>query len=221
MVATTFSTDPPNLVADIVRTTGTVGNWTWWAFLLTGMLTVFLYAKLWRRSGVFTDVEFYELRYSGRLAAVLRGFRAAYLEVVFNVVIMATVTPAAINIGGVMLGLSPVKVVIVAATVTMVYRAMGGLTAVLLTDLIQFTGHGRVRRGRLVRTHPARSGRARRTARARECAVRARLLTLLRDDDVAGDDAGLLFLLRWFWWRINATTELTAMIILSGIAVYF
>ncbi len=65
MVATTFSTDTPNLVADIVRSTGTVGNWTWWAFLLTGMFTVFLYAKLWRRSGVFTDVEFYELCYSG------------------------------------------------------------------------------------------------------------------------------------------------------------
>jgi Na+/proline symporter len=95
MVATTFSTDTPNLVADIVRSTGTVGNWTWWAFLLTGMLTVFLYAKLWRRSGVFTDVEFYELRYSGRLAAVLRGFRAAYLGIVFNVVVMATVTLAA------------------------------------------------------------------------------------------------------------------------------
>jgi Na+/proline symporter len=139
MVATTFSTDTPNLVADIVRSTGTVGNWTWWAFLLTGMLTVFLYAKLWRRSGVFTDVEFYELRYSGRLAAILRGFRAAYLGVVFNVIIMATVTLAAIKIGGVMLGLSPVEVVVIAASVTMVYSALGGLTGVLLTDLIQFT----------------------------------------------------------------------------------
>lgn len=139
MVATTFSTDTPNLVADIVRSTGTVGNWTWWAFLLTGMLTVFLYAKLWRRSGVFTDVEFYELRYSGRLAALLRGFRAAYLGVVFNVIIMATVTLAAIKIGGVMLGLSPLEVVLIAASVTMVYSALGGLTGVLLTDLIQFT----------------------------------------------------------------------------------
>jgi Na+/proline symporter len=139
MVATTFSTDTPNLVADIVRSTGTVGNWTWWAFLLTGMLTVFLYARLWRRSGVFTDVEFYELRYSGRLAAILRGFRAAYLGVVFNVIIMATVTLAAIKIGGVMLGLSPVEVVVIAASVTMAYSALGGLTGVLLTDLIQFT----------------------------------------------------------------------------------
>ncbi|WP_263835287.1 sodium:solute symporter family protein [Salinibacter sp.] len=138
MVATTFSTDTPNLVADIVRSTGTVGNWTWWAFLLTGMFTVFLYAKLWRRSGVFTDVEFYELRYSGRLAALLRGFRAAYLGIVFNVVIMATVTLAAIKIGGALLGLSPVEVVVVAASVTMVYSALGGLTGVLLTDLLQF-----------------------------------------------------------------------------------
>ncbi len=139
MVATTFSTDTPNLVADLVRTEGAVGNWSWWAFLLTGMLTVFLYAKLWRRSGVFTDVEFYELRYSGRLAAVLRGFRAAYLGIVFNVIVMATVTLAAIKIGGVMLGLSPVEVVVIAASVTMVYSALGGLTGVLLTDLIQFT----------------------------------------------------------------------------------
>ncbi len=138
MVATTFSTDTPNLVADIVRSDGVVGNWTWWAFLLTGMLTVFLYAKLWRRSGMFTDVEFYELRYSGRLAAFLRGFRAAYLGVVFNVIIMASVTLAAIKIGGVLLGLTPVETVVIAATVTMVYSALGGLTGVLLTDLVQF-----------------------------------------------------------------------------------
>lgn len=138
MVATTFSTDTPNLVADIVRSGGTFGNWTWWAFLLTGMLTVFLYAKLWRRSGVFTDVEFYELRYSGRLAAFLRGFRAAYLGILFNVLIMASVTLAAIKIGGVMLGLTPLETVVIAASVTMVYSALGGLTGVLLTDLVQF-----------------------------------------------------------------------------------
>ena len=138
MVATTFSTDTPNLVADIVRTGGVFGNWTWWAFLLTGMLTVFLYARLWRRSGVFTDVEFYELRYSGRLAAFLRGFRAAYLGIFFNVIIMAMVTLAAIKIGGVMLGLSPWETVLIAATVTVIYSAVGGLTGVLLTDLVQF-----------------------------------------------------------------------------------
>ena len=138
MVATTFSTDTPNLVTDIVRGTGTVGNWTWWAFLLTGMLTVFLYAKLWRRSGVLTDVAFYEIRYSGKLAAFLRGFRAVYLGILFNLIIMASVTLAAIKIGGVMLGWSKEQTVLIAATITMVYSAMGGLRGVVLTDLIQF-----------------------------------------------------------------------------------
>ena len=138
MVATTFSTDTPNLVADIVRSDGAFGNWTWWAFLLTGMLTVFLYAKLWRRSGVLTDVEFYEIRYSGGLAAFLRGFRAVYLGILFNIIIMASVTLAAIKIGSVLLGLTPLETVVIAATVTMVYSAMGGLRGVLLTDLVQF-----------------------------------------------------------------------------------
>ena len=101
MVATTFSTDTPNLVADIVRTGGVAGNWVWWAFLLTGMVTTFVYARLWRRSGVDTDVGFYELRYSGRPARFLRGFRALYLGAFFNVLIMASVTLAAIKIGGV------------------------------------------------------------------------------------------------------------------------
>jgi solute:Na+ symporter, SSS family len=138
MVATTFSTDTPNLVTDIVRSSGTFGNWTWWAFLLTGLLTVFLYAKLWRRSGVLTDVEFYELRYSGKMAAFLRGFRAAYLGILFNVLIMASVTLAAIKIGSVMLDWSPLRTVVVAATVTMIYSAAGGLRGVVLTDLVQF-----------------------------------------------------------------------------------
>ncbi|MFT5143544.1 MAG: SSS family solute:Na+ symporter [Rhodothermales bacterium] len=138
MVATTFSTDTPNLVTDIVRTSGTFGNWTWWAFLLTGLLTVFLYAKLWRRSGVLTDVEFYELRYSGKMAAFLRGFRAAYLGILFNILIMASVTLAAIKIGSIMLDWSPLRTVAVAATVTMIYSAAGGLRGVVLTDLVQF-----------------------------------------------------------------------------------
>ena len=98
MVATTFSADTPNLVTDIVRKNGVSGNWVWWAFLLTGMLTVFVYAKLWRRSGVLTDLEFYEIRYGGKNAAFLRGFRALYLGVFFNVMIMATVCLAAIKI---------------------------------------------------------------------------------------------------------------------------
>lgn len=138
MVATTFSTDTPNLVADIVRGQGVLGNWTWWAFLLSGMLTVFLYAKLWRRSGVSTDVEFYEIRYSGRAAAFLRAFRGVYLGLVFNVLIMAAVTLAAIKIGSVMFAWSPVQTVVVAASVTLAYSALGGLRGVLLTDLVQF-----------------------------------------------------------------------------------
>jgi len=138
MVATTFSTDTPNLVTDIVRQHGISGNWEWWPFLLTGMLTVFVYAKLWRRSGVMTDVEFYELRYSGRPAAFLRGFRALYLGVFFNIVIMAAVTLAAIKIGGVLLNLSPFWTVSIAAVVTVVYSMLGGLRGVLITDFFQF-----------------------------------------------------------------------------------
>jgi SSS family transporter len=138
MVATTFSADTPNLVADIVRTNGVAGNWVWWAFLLTGMLTVFVYAKLWRRSGILTDIEFYEIRYSGQAAAFLRGFRALYLGIFFNVMIMATVTLAAIKIGGVMLGLSPLQTVLAASVVTVIYTSLGGLRGVIFTDFVQF-----------------------------------------------------------------------------------
>lgn len=138
MVATTFSTDTPNLVTDIVRQSGVAGNWAWWAFLLTGMLTVFVYAKLWRRAGVMTDLEFYEVRYGGAPAAFLRGFRAIYLGVFFNVMIMATVTLAAIKIGGVLLGVSPVTAVLVAGGVTVVFSALGGFTGVVLTDFLLF-----------------------------------------------------------------------------------
>jgi Na+/proline symporter len=138
MVATTFSADTPNLVADIVRQNGVSGNWVWWAFLLTGMLTVFMYAKLWRRSGVLTDLEFYELRYSGKPASFLRGFRAIYLGVIFNVMIMATVCLAAIKIGGVLLGLTPVQTVLIASIVTVIYTSLGGLRGVIITDFFQF-----------------------------------------------------------------------------------
>jgi Na+/proline symporter len=138
LVATTFSTDTPNLVTDIVRKNGVFGNWAWWAFLLTGMLTVFLYAKLWRRSGINTDVEFYEIRYSGKAAAFLRGFRGVYLGVVFNTFIMASVTLAAIKIGGVMFNWTPLQSVVIAAGVTLLYSTFGGLLSVLLTDLFQF-----------------------------------------------------------------------------------
>jgi solute:Na+ symporter, SSS family len=139
MVATTFSTDTPNLVTDIVRQNGVAGNWVWWAFLLTGMLTVFVYAKLWRRAGIMTDLEFYELRYSGRTASFLRAFRALYLGVFFNIVIMATVTLAAIKIGGVLLGLSPMATVLIAGGITVVFAMAGGLRGVLFTDFLLFT----------------------------------------------------------------------------------
>jgi Na+/proline symporter len=139
MVATTFSTDTPNLVTDLVRSGGVSQNWLWWAFLITGMCTVFFYAKLWRRSGVFTDMGFYELRYSGAPAAFLRGFRALYLGIFFNVMIMATVTLAAIKIGGVLLGADKYTVVLIAGAVTALYSATSGLWGVVVTDLLLFT----------------------------------------------------------------------------------
>ena len=138
MVATTFSAGTPNFVTDIVRQQGVAGNWIWWAFLLTGMMTVFVYAKLWRRSGVMTDIEFYELRYSGRPAAFLRGFRALYLGVLFNVIVLASANLAAIKIAGAMLGTTPVQTVLVAGLVTAIYSMLGGLTGVLITDFLLF-----------------------------------------------------------------------------------
>lgn len=138
MVATTFSADTPNLVTDIVRNHGVAGNWMWWSFLLTGMLTVFVYARLWRRSGVLTDIEFYELRYSGKSAAFLRGFRAIYLGIVFNVFVMASVSLAAIKIGNVLLGIEPIYTVLIAGIVTVIYSSLGGLRGVLITDFVQF-----------------------------------------------------------------------------------
>tara|TARA_B100000963_G_scaffold148278_3_gene129179 strand:+ start:37600 stop:39402 length:1803 start_codon:yes stop_codon:yes gene_type:complete len=138
MVATTFSTDTPNLVTDIVRSNGVSGNWVWWAFLLTGLLTVFVYAKLWRKSNVNTDLEFYELRYGGPAAVFLRKFRAIYLGVIFNVITMASVTLAAIKIGGVMLNLDPWQTVVGAGLVTMIFSALGGFKGVVYTDLILF-----------------------------------------------------------------------------------
>ncbi len=138
MVATTVAADLPNLVTGIVRRDGVFGNWVWWSFLLTGTTTAFLYAKLWRRSGLLTDVEFYELRYSGRPAVFLRGFRALYTGVFFNVLIMANVTLVAIKIGGVLLGLTPLQTIAIAGVVAVAYSLVGGLTGVLLTGLVQF-----------------------------------------------------------------------------------
>ncbi|MBT8188116.1 MAG: Na+:solute symporter, partial [Croceitalea sp.] len=138
MVATTFSTDTPNLVTDLVRTNGVSGNWGWWCFLLTGMLTVFVYAKLWRKSNVKTDLEFYELRYGGKAASFLRKFRAIYLGVLFNVITMASVTLAAIKIGGVMLGLDPWETVVAGGLITVIFSALGGFKGVVYSDFLLF-----------------------------------------------------------------------------------
>jgi Na+/proline symporter len=138
MVATTFSSDTPNLVTGLVRENGVAGNWGWWAFLLTGMLTVFVFAKLWRRSEVMTDIEFYELRYSGKAAAFLRGFRALYLGLIFNVLVMGTVSLAAVKFGQVMLGWPGWQTLLIAGSITLAYSVIGGLKAVIITDFVQF-----------------------------------------------------------------------------------
>ncbi len=138
MVATTFSTDTPNLVTDIVRQNGVSGNWVWWIFLITGMLTVFVYARLWRKSGVTTDIEFYELRYGGGPARFLRGFRAIFLGLIFNVLSMSAVCLAAIKIGEIILGLSPLQTIGAAAIVTVIFSSMGGFKGVVYTDFVLF-----------------------------------------------------------------------------------
>ena len=138
MVATTFSTDTPNFVTDIVRKDGVSANWMWWAFLITGLLTVFVYAKLWRKSDLKTDIEFYELRYGGKPAKFLRAFRALYLGFLFNIFAMAGVTLAAIKIGGIMLGLEPWETIIYAGSVTVIFSTLGGFKGVVYTDFILF-----------------------------------------------------------------------------------
>jgi solute:Na+ symporter, SSS family len=138
MVATTFSSDTPNLVTDIVRRNGVAGNWVWWAFVLTGVATVFFYARLWRRSGVMTDLEFYEIRYSGKAASVVRGFRAVYLGLVFNCLIMATVNLAACKIAGVLFGLDRFQTLAFVGILNVAFAAHSGLWGVLVIDMIQF-----------------------------------------------------------------------------------
>jgi SSS family solute:Na+ symporter len=139
MVATTFSTDTPNLVTNLVREHGVAENWVWWAFLLTGLMTVFFYARLWRRSRVLTDLEFYEIRYSGRAATFLRGFRAVYLGLFFNCVIMATVNLAAAKIANVVLGWPMERTLLVCGGMTIFFASVSGLWGVLVTDSIQFS----------------------------------------------------------------------------------
>jgi Na+/proline symporter len=138
MVATTFSTDTPNLVTDLVRTNGVANNWAWWSFLLTGMMTVFFYARLWRRSGVLTDLEFYEIRYSGKGASFVRGFRAVYLGLIFNCFIMATVNLAAVKIANIVLGWPMTQTLVICAVLNVAFAATSGLWGVLVTDFIQF-----------------------------------------------------------------------------------
>ncbi|MBV8644059.1 MAG: Na+:solute symporter, partial [Candidatus Eremiobacteraeota bacterium] len=138
LVATTFSTDTPNLVTNFVRTGGVAANWQWWAFLLTGMATVFFYARLWRRSGALTDLEFYEMRYSGKAASFVRGFRSIYLGLFFNVAIIASVNLAAAKIASVLFGLPEWETLVVAGTVVIVFAATAGLWGVMVTDMIQF-----------------------------------------------------------------------------------
>ncbi|MEK7668850.1 MAG: sodium:solute symporter family protein, partial [Gemmatimonadota bacterium] len=138
MVATTFSTDTPNLVTNFVREHGVANNWAWWAFLLTGMMTVFFYARLWRRSGVLTDLEFYEIRYSGKAASFVRGFRSVYLGLCFNAVIMATVNLAAAKIANVLFGWPMWQTLAVCSVINVVFAATSGLWGVLVTDFIQF-----------------------------------------------------------------------------------
>jgi solute:Na+ symporter, SSS family len=138
MVATTFSTDTPNFVTDIVRQHGVAQNWIWWSFLLTGMLTVFFFARLWRRSEVVTDLEFYERRYSGRAATFVRGFRAIYLGLFFNCVIMATVNLAAVKIANVVLGWPAWQTLLLCSIMTIFFASVSGLWGVLVTDSLQF-----------------------------------------------------------------------------------
>jgi solute:Na+ symporter, SSS family len=138
LVATTFSSDTPNLVANIVRTQGVAGNWQWWAFTLTGVATVFFYARLWRRSEVLTDLEFYELRYSGKPATAVRGFRAVYLGLLFNCMIMATVDLAACKIANVLFGLNRWETLAVVGTLNVIFAAHSGLWGVMVIDMFQF-----------------------------------------------------------------------------------
>src|SRR5664279_5017006 len=138
MVATTFSSDTPNLVANFVRTEGVAGNWRWWAFTLTGVSTVFFYARMWRRSGVLTDLEFYELRYSGKAAGAVRGFRSVYLGLLFNCVIMATVNLAAVKISSVLFGFSRWETLLFVGLLNVAFATHSGLWGVLVIDMIQF-----------------------------------------------------------------------------------
>jgi SSS family solute:Na+ symporter len=138
LVATTFSTDTPNLVTNLVRTGGIAGNWVWWAFLLTGMATVFFFARLWRRSGVLTDLEYYEQRYSGKGAAFVRGFRAVYLGLFFNCFVIASVNLAAAKIASILFGIPELETLLIGASFPVIFASISGLWGVMVTDMLQF-----------------------------------------------------------------------------------
>ncbi|MEI6247630.1 MAG: sodium:solute symporter family protein [Verrucomicrobiota bacterium] len=138
MVATTFSSDTPNWVTEQVRKYGVAGNWQWWAFVLTGVATVFFFARLWRRSGVMTDLEFYEHRYSGKAASLVRGFRAVYLGLFFNCFIMGMVTLAACKIANILFGIAPIWTILICGVLNVVFAAHSGLWGVLVIDMVQF-----------------------------------------------------------------------------------
>lgn len=138
MVATTFSSDTPNWVTEQVRKYGVAGNWQWWAFVFTGVATVFFFARLWRRSGVMTDLEFYEQRYSGQAASVVRGFRAVYLGLFFNCFIMGMVTLAAVKIANILFGMPAWQTIVICGVLNVVFAAHSGLWGVLVIDMVQF-----------------------------------------------------------------------------------
>ena len=138
MVATTFSSDTPNWVTEQVRKFGVAGNWQWWAFVLTGVATVFYFARLWRRSGVMTDLEFYEVRYSGKASSVVRGFRAVYLGLFYNCFIMGMVTLAGCKIANILFGLPPWQTILICGILNVAFASHSGLWGVLVIDMIQF-----------------------------------------------------------------------------------
>src|SRR3954447_13848504 len=141
MVATTFAADTPLAVTGMVARNGIAGNWLWWNMVASGMLTVFFYARLWRRSGVMTDIEFSEIRYSGGPAAFLRGFRALYLGIPINCIILGWVNLAMVKILILILGVNKTEalfVVLVLIALTSFISTLSGLWGVLVTDLFQF-----------------------------------------------------------------------------------
>ncbi len=215
MVATTFSSDTPNWVTQQVRQYGVAGNWQWWAFVLTGVSTVFFFARLWRRSGVMTDLEFYELRYSGKAASVVRGFRAVYLGLFFNCFIMGMVTLAACKIANILFGMPPWQTILVCGVLNVVFAAHSGLWGVLVIDMVQFFikmtaviaaayfssegGRAAYRRGRRRAGRPSQTGRGARPAAGQSAGCAAGAVAHRRHG--AADSGHPAELLRWANWR--------------------